>query len=235
MLEPDGLTEGRTHVAEENGSVVGFATWAETDNGGMELEDLFVDPKWMRRGIATALVNCVCDVLRARAQTPWKSRPAPTPWSSTVPSGSSTLASPRPCSAAHLSCSSDCADRRPRLSADRAGAMIVCCWGPRFPAARRHRVSDGGARDPKSPMMNRQYRSRRTVCRGDGVERGRWPAPTEAFATDLKHVPTAWPDRPTEALSRTVAVGYAGDPASGAAGRGRRRSRTARSTRRCPR
>jgi GNAT superfamily N-acetyltransferase len=53
-------------VAEENGSVVGFATWAETDGGSIELEDLFVDPKWMRRGIATALVNCVCDVLRSR-------------------------------------------------------------------------------------------------------------------------------------------------------------------------
>jgi GNAT superfamily N-acetyltransferase len=66
VLEPDGLAEGRTHVAEENGLVVGFATWAETDNGGMELEDLFVDPKWMRRGIATALVNCVSDVLRSR-------------------------------------------------------------------------------------------------------------------------------------------------------------------------
>jgi GNAT superfamily N-acetyltransferase len=65
VLEPDGLAEGRTHVAEENGSVVGFATWAEAD-GGIELEDLFVDPKWMRRGIATALVNCVADVLRAR-------------------------------------------------------------------------------------------------------------------------------------------------------------------------
>jgi GNAT superfamily N-acetyltransferase len=66
VLEPEGLTEGRTHVAEENGSVVGFATWAETDGGSMELEDLFVDPKWMRRGIATALVNCIADVLRSR-------------------------------------------------------------------------------------------------------------------------------------------------------------------------
>jgi GNAT superfamily N-acetyltransferase len=66
VLEPDGLTEGRTHVAEENGSVVGFATWAETDDGSIELEDLFVDPKWMRRGIATALVNRICDVLRSR-------------------------------------------------------------------------------------------------------------------------------------------------------------------------
>ena len=65
MLEPECLTEGRTHVAEEGGSVVGFATWAETDDG-LELEDLFVDPTWMRRGIATALVNCICDVLRSR-------------------------------------------------------------------------------------------------------------------------------------------------------------------------
>ena len=66
VLEPDGLAEGRTHVAEENGAVVGFATWAETDTGTMELEDLFVDPKWMRRGIATTLVNTIADVLRSR-------------------------------------------------------------------------------------------------------------------------------------------------------------------------
>jgi len=66
VLDPDGLTEGRTHVAEEDGSVVGFATWAETDGGGMELEDLFVDPQWMRRGIATALVDCVVEALRSR-------------------------------------------------------------------------------------------------------------------------------------------------------------------------
>ena len=65
VLEPEGLAEGRTHVAEEGGSVVGFATWAETD-GGMELEDLFVDPNWMRRGIATALVTRIVDVLRSR-------------------------------------------------------------------------------------------------------------------------------------------------------------------------
>jgi len=64
-LEPDGLAEGRTQVAEEGGSVVGFATWAETDDG-LELEDLFVDPRWVRRGIATALVNHVADLLRSR-------------------------------------------------------------------------------------------------------------------------------------------------------------------------
>ena len=65
VLGPEGLAEGRTYVAEEDGSVVGFATWAETD-GSIELEDLFVDPGWMRRGIATALVSRIVDVLRAR-------------------------------------------------------------------------------------------------------------------------------------------------------------------------
>jgi ribosomal protein S18 acetylase RimI-like enzyme len=45
--------------------LVGFATWIET-GGTMELEDLFVDPGYMRRGIAAALVNRIAEVLRAR-------------------------------------------------------------------------------------------------------------------------------------------------------------------------
>jgi GNAT superfamily N-acetyltransferase len=49
------LNEGRVLVAEQDGSVVGFATWADAD-GVTELEDLFVDPDWTRRGMATALV-----------------------------------------------------------------------------------------------------------------------------------------------------------------------------------
>ena len=65
ILGPGGLAEGRTHVAVEDGSVVGFATWAETA-GIVELEDLFVDPDYMRRGIATALVGRIAQVLRAR-------------------------------------------------------------------------------------------------------------------------------------------------------------------------
>jgi ribosomal protein S18 acetylase RimI-like enzyme len=67
VLGPEGLAEGRTHVAEaeEDGLLVGFATWIETA-GTMELEDLFVDPGYMRRGIATALVNRIAEVLRAR-------------------------------------------------------------------------------------------------------------------------------------------------------------------------
>jgi GNAT superfamily N-acetyltransferase len=65
ILGPAGLAEGRTYVAEEDGTMVGFATWAQA-GGAIELEDLFVDPGWRRRGIATALVSHIVDVLRAR-------------------------------------------------------------------------------------------------------------------------------------------------------------------------
>lgn len=65
ILGAEGLTEGRTHVAEQDGSVIGFATWAEAA-GATELEDLFVDPGYRRRGIATALVSRIAEVVRAR-------------------------------------------------------------------------------------------------------------------------------------------------------------------------
>jgi GNAT superfamily N-acetyltransferase len=67
VMGPEGLAEGRTYVAEEDGAIVGFATWAAKETASAaELEDLFVDPPWMRRGIATALVNRLAVVLRAR-------------------------------------------------------------------------------------------------------------------------------------------------------------------------
>jgi len=65
VLGPEGLAEGRTYVMEEKGSLVGFATWIEA-GGVFELEDLFVDPGWRRRGIAAALVGRIAQVLRAR-------------------------------------------------------------------------------------------------------------------------------------------------------------------------
>ena len=40
VLGPEGLTEGRTYVAETGGSLVGFATWIAA-GGVVELEDLF--------------------------------------------------------------------------------------------------------------------------------------------------------------------------------------------------
>lgn len=58
---PDAsVREGRTLVAEAGGRVVGFVTTVEA-GGDMELEDLFVDPDWMGRGIGRRLVEAVID------------------------------------------------------------------------------------------------------------------------------------------------------------------------------
>lgn len=59
----EGLTSGRTLIAAadrpDEDTVVGFATIAADQNHGedAELEDLFVDPNWRRRGIARHLVR----------------------------------------------------------------------------------------------------------------------------------------------------------------------------------
>jgi N-acetylglutamate synthase-like GNAT family acetyltransferase len=56
MLSESGVLQGRTRVAVSNdGAVIGFATYSNSQ-GVVEIEDLFVDPRWMRRGIGEALV-----------------------------------------------------------------------------------------------------------------------------------------------------------------------------------
>ena len=66
----EGVAEGRTRVAESGreggGGVLGFATVAEVDDGDgdVELEDLFVDPRWHRRGVARSLVVDAVEGLR---------------------------------------------------------------------------------------------------------------------------------------------------------------------------
>ena len=63
-LELSGLAleEGRTRVAVAGGRIVGFATLLAAG----ELEDLFVDPDRMRRGIGRALVLDAVAVARAQ-------------------------------------------------------------------------------------------------------------------------------------------------------------------------
>ena len=61
---PESVGEGRTQVAVVDEHVVGFAT-TTTAADALELDDLFVDPEWMRRGIGRALVMDVA----ARART----------------------------------------------------------------------------------------------------------------------------------------------------------------------
>ena len=56
ILSESGVLQGRMRVAvSDDGAVVGFATYLIA-GGIVELEDLFVDPPWMRRGIGQALV-----------------------------------------------------------------------------------------------------------------------------------------------------------------------------------
>jgi GNAT superfamily N-acetyltransferase len=60
-LELSGAEAGRTRVAVVDGRIVGFATLVAG-----ELEDLFVDPGWMRRGVGRALVADAAAVARAQ-------------------------------------------------------------------------------------------------------------------------------------------------------------------------
>src|SRR5689334_3687801 len=67
LFVPDSVIEGRTRVAvDAEGTVVGFATVALED-GMLELEDLFVDPRWMRQGIGRQLIEDVLDLARRLA------------------------------------------------------------------------------------------------------------------------------------------------------------------------
>jgi GNAT superfamily N-acetyltransferase len=55
----DGVREERTRVAVDAvGTILGFSTYLVTGDI-IELEDLFVDPPWMRQGVGSALVRDV--------------------------------------------------------------------------------------------------------------------------------------------------------------------------------
>src|SRR3954466_6322797 len=60
ILSADLHAGGRTRVATvADRSVVGFATTRPTDPGVLELDDLFVDPDAMRKGVARQLIHRV--------------------------------------------------------------------------------------------------------------------------------------------------------------------------------
>jgi GNAT superfamily N-acetyltransferase len=59
LVEPSdtAVAEGRTRVAvADDGTILGFATGRRLSSGALELEDLFVDPEWMRQGVGRQLV-----------------------------------------------------------------------------------------------------------------------------------------------------------------------------------
>jgi len=63
---PDrAMREGRMRAAVADGEIVGFASWLGAGDA-VEIEDLFVVPEWMRRGIGRALVEDLIAIARGR-------------------------------------------------------------------------------------------------------------------------------------------------------------------------
>ena len=57
-LADEGIIEGRTQVAVgADDEILGFITTRPLDACVLEIEDLFVDPDWMRTGVASGLVE----------------------------------------------------------------------------------------------------------------------------------------------------------------------------------
>jgi GNAT superfamily N-acetyltransferase len=65
-VSPAALEAGHVRVVRRDGRILGFATLLPAANGTGELEDMFVDPEYMRRGIGRALIDDV--MARARTQ-----------------------------------------------------------------------------------------------------------------------------------------------------------------------
>ena len=63
-LSDAAIVEGRLRLAEIDGVAVGFVTGVRVDRE-VELEDLFVAPAWMRKGVATRLVADLIERSRA--------------------------------------------------------------------------------------------------------------------------------------------------------------------------
>jgi N-acetylglutamate synthase-like GNAT family acetyltransferase len=65
VLVENGAQERRTRVSlDSKGSVIGFAASYLISANVAELEDLFVDPAWMRHGVGEALVVDISSLVR---------------------------------------------------------------------------------------------------------------------------------------------------------------------------
>jgi N-acetylglutamate synthase-like GNAT family acetyltransferase len=65
-LPIEQIATGSVVVAELNGAIVGFAAVVPRDDGGAELDALFVEPQEWKRGIGRALVDHCTDIARTR-------------------------------------------------------------------------------------------------------------------------------------------------------------------------
>lgn len=64
-FQDQAVTEGRTRAAVAGGGIVGFASWLDAREA-VEVEDMFVDPDWMRHGIGRALMTDLIAMARSR-------------------------------------------------------------------------------------------------------------------------------------------------------------------------
>lgn len=62
----DQIVSGSVFVAEQDGAIVGFAAVVPRDDGGAELDALFVEPQEWKGGIGRALVEHCVAVSRGR-------------------------------------------------------------------------------------------------------------------------------------------------------------------------
>jgi GNAT superfamily N-acetyltransferase len=67
-LDGDSVRAGRTRVAVAGDEVIGFASVIEVDER-LELDDMFVEPDWMGKGIGRLLVEDAFAALRAEGRT----------------------------------------------------------------------------------------------------------------------------------------------------------------------
>ena len=65
-LPIEQITAGHVWLAERDGAIVGFAAVVPREDGGAELDALFVEPAEWRRGIGRLLVNHCAQIARAR-------------------------------------------------------------------------------------------------------------------------------------------------------------------------
>lgn len=68
-LPPQQIADGCVFVAEQQGGIKGFSVVLPREDGDMELDGLFVEPAWWRRGIGRALVeHCASVAVNAGAK-----------------------------------------------------------------------------------------------------------------------------------------------------------------------
>ena len=68
-LPAEQIAAGAVFVLEQNGTIAGFAALLPRDDGGAELDALFVEPTMRRRGLGCALVEHCSEVARSQGCT----------------------------------------------------------------------------------------------------------------------------------------------------------------------